>query len=1234
MGLFASSILVKYSLLNNSGSLVYAGNSSLSLRIWGAQLELAEYSEDILNDYIQNYRYTRTTGIEHNFIGLRFGTGAGGDPSTDFIIIGGTSGNRHTSFGLETQNFFVDKAPNRGLDLGTLVTTSSQTIVTSTLVTTSTTNMFLNSEQLQLWSTSGSVLVTSNTIVSSPIGGSSNQAVTNASLIIFPSNTPGTVFQSIGANSFTDYLFSIWLRLPDNSSTTDLWLGSSTNLVQDYQTSITLTSSWQRYQLPRPTTSSSTANISLRLDNSNFALGNNTSKPALVYAWGGQAITSNSTVSSLGYSYYVRTTSAGLHSVPVSSTQNLLLWSEDLTQTGTWLSVTHPPIRTSVPNYSPEGNSTILIDDQFTGNDGAGIEQVLSITASTSNVYTISGFFRRHSAPTFDLYNFFLGHSTRGSYIRYNFDTDTLTAFGADGGGNIPFNVKRSVLSSGWVKISYNIVDAAFPNTVLVYRFYPATRDAGFVGATYLWGAQVVNATQTANIDAIPYLRTTSAAINYAASTGITATLTSITSILTSTTSFTLSQLFSSTSISGASRELIFAGQQYRFDTRLSGDPMERLSFDYTKRVELNTIKYNLTSDYYQAIAYSTSGGFVAVTNPINSGTVATFATSEDGTTWRQVNTSQQGSWVDIIYGKAGYLAVAQFTSIAVLGNATSPKTWNNLNSWSSVTLPFRADNWSLAASPDYYVAAPAYTNTVTSVIAKSTNGSTWTTSNLGIAANWSGIAWCSSLSSFALIARNTSIVLISKNATTWSAINVTYSAAWTDIAASPDGLIMAVAADTSTAIFTLNGTSWATATLPVSSTWTGITYDDGSFIAVNEKTRNAAKTYNLGAYVFDLSLPTPIVIDLSAPGTVVLDLNTNVYIGGILWQDLHGFNGSDAAYGNDRWVFVNSKQSRWDRNKESELEYVSDVFENNPNWYQLAPYRSTFAERTYASSALIQPKKENPLNDWVTIGENSQTRMQTGESNLENTKFFSTLKPEEGISVPRIPQYDAEQLMELFYNKTGRVIDNQRYTTTSGLYNYIEDNNWYSITPLFSIPKQAFDEYGNSPVYAFNDVEILDVRRNIKQVVKLVGKPSDIKLRYATNVEFLFGIETPYSSSDSVTLQEYFVRGFINTYTEPINLLTTESFVTLTQKFDLTPISDEFFSSLFRSFFANPDSFTLNSRIDSFGIQTTLRTNQEISDEILIDFSVLEFFDQEDDATGIEYDLENIIDPTLDLNV
>ena len=753
MGLFASSILVKYSLLNNSGSLVYAGNSSLSLRIWGAQLELAEYSEDILNDYIQNYRYTRTTGVEHNFIGLRFGTGAGGDPSTDFILIGGTSGNKHTSFGLEFQSFFVDKQP---------------------------------------------------------------------------SDSVGSGQQSIGDN-------------------------------------------------------------------------------------------------------------------------------------------------------------------------------------------------------------------------------------------------------------------------------------------------------------------------------------------------------------------------------------LESKSFFIHKTPGINDTKFSLDPNLFTAIAWNSSGGFVATLTPRTNNTTGTTNSvfvSESGSTWRKITTGFVASWNNIISGRNGYLVVAESTSQAVIGNAAGPKLWRGGNNWSSVTLPVRADQWCMASSPDVYVLAPAYATTSTSIVIRSHNGITWSSIDTNISANWAGITWCSSLSSFALIAHNTSLVLLSQNAINWTSSDLGLVANWQDIAASTSTFV-AIAAETSTAVYSQNGTSWATTALPFQSTWLRIVYDNDVFKALNHRTSGSAQSFN-----------------------------------GIDWTIHNNYNGLDAAYGNGRWVYLNQKYSRWNRNVVTEADFDSDLF-NKRTWYQLVSKNyTTYAERTFNAALVFSGSASEPQSDWVTIGENSNFRTQPSESHLENTKFFSTLKPEEGISVPRIPQYDAEQLMELFYNKSGRVIDSQRYTTTTGLYNYLDTENWFSITPPFDIPEKAFDEYGNSPVYALNDVEILDVTRNIKQIVKLIGNTRNKKLRYATNLEFLFGPATPYVSSDAVTLQEYFVRGFINNYPDSFNAISRPYLYNILPKQDLFNISDELLFSLFRALFVTPDSFTLDSRIDSFVIQTTLYTNQDISDEIILDFSVLELFDQEDDATGIEYDLENIIDPSLDLNV
>lgn len=71
-------IYAKLLVLDDSGNVSYTGNSSNSLYVWGAQLELGQYFTDSASDY-HNYRYIRTTGADASFIGVRFGQ----DPTTD-----------------------------------------------------------------------------------------------------------------------------------------------------------------------------------------------------------------------------------------------------------------------------------------------------------------------------------------------------------------------------------------------------------------------------------------------------------------------------------------------------------------------------------------------------------------------------------------------------------------------------------------------------------------------------------------------------------------------------------------------------------------------------------------------------------------------------------------------------------------------------------------------------------------------------------------------------------------------------------------------------------------------------------------------------------------------------------------------------------------------------------------------------------------------------------------------
>lgn len=70
-----SQISAKLLILDDSGNVSYAGNTSNSLYVWGAQFEVGQNYEEVKQDY-NGFRYIRTTGYRASFIGVRFGLDA------------------------------------------------------------------------------------------------------------------------------------------------------------------------------------------------------------------------------------------------------------------------------------------------------------------------------------------------------------------------------------------------------------------------------------------------------------------------------------------------------------------------------------------------------------------------------------------------------------------------------------------------------------------------------------------------------------------------------------------------------------------------------------------------------------------------------------------------------------------------------------------------------------------------------------------------------------------------------------------------------------------------------------------------------------------------------------------------------------------------------------------------------------------------------------------------------
>lgn len=171
---------------------------------------------------------------------------------------------------------------------------------------------------------------------------------------------------------------------------------------------------------------------------------------------------------------------------------NLLTYSNNFSN-GIWTPVNAFPTRTQ--NLTgPDGisNSAWTLDDQYTGSDGAAIEQTVSLTPSASTQYTCSFWAKQDTAALFDFLIFFTGVSVKGSGIRYVWATNTLSAFAADGGGITPTVFGRVQYPNGWSRFYVVVSDAnSGLNTALQFRIYPAGREAGGVTGTMGWyGAQ------------------------------------------------------------------------------------------------------------------------------------------------------------------------------------------------------------------------------------------------------------------------------------------------------------------------------------------------------------------------------------------------------------------------------------------------------------------------------------------------------------------------------------------------------------------------------------------------------------------------------------------------------------------------------------------------------------------------------------------------------------------------
>ena len=140
----------------------------------------------------------------------------------------------------------------------------------------------------------------------------------------------------------------------------------------------------------------------------------------------------------------------------------------------------------------PDGitNSAWTMDDTYTGGDGAFREKSFSVTPST-NQYCFSVFAKSGTAIWFDMYAFFIGSSTKAVYLNYVWGTNTLSVGSAENSPPAPTIYGKIEYPNGWNRFYFVFSDPTGLNNTCLFRLYPSSRNAGYVGSTLFYGAQI-----------------------------------------------------------------------------------------------------------------------------------------------------------------------------------------------------------------------------------------------------------------------------------------------------------------------------------------------------------------------------------------------------------------------------------------------------------------------------------------------------------------------------------------------------------------------------------------------------------------------------------------------------------------------------------------------------------------------------------------------------------------------
>lgn len=220
---------------------------------------------------------------------------------------------------------------------------------------------------------------------------------------------------------------------------------------------------------------------------------------------------------------------------------------------------------------------------------------------------------------------------------------------------------------------------------------------------------------------------------------------------------------------------------------------------------------------------YFAGGQFVAVGNGTR------IDTSPDGVTWTFRSSNAVGSTVNsMAYGDGAYILTAGQGGIA--------RRSTNLSSWASTNLP-NSRSWNAVAfGQGLFVAVSSGLSGLSSDLAaiSNTGGQFWSASTLPSASQWNSVAYGNGI----FVAIGQGISAASSDGIAWTQGSLPSSG--DHYVEYGDGRFVAVRRNSSDAAVSLDGVSWRPMTLSSSSLWEDVAYGGGKFVSVGPPNRSS----------------------------------------------------------------------------------------------------------------------------------------------------------------------------------------------------------------------------------------------------------------------------------------------------------------------------------------------------------------------------------------------------------